>query len=140
MANHTTNHFVTSLLATTALLVGAVGMPACGAGGEAGAPDACVDCPEAATGQLRVANAAARACEVLLEASNGRVVSIDFDGGALGQMVREGDRAGISIISQGAGPLPERPISLGFTGQLSLLSSACYDEGGRVLPGEGLAL
>ena len=93
--------------------------------------------PPVVQGQLRVTSSDARACEALVEARGGQLVSIEVAGGAIGKMVREGDRAGISIISAGSAPLPEVVATLQSSGSAQILSTACYDAQGQLVPERG---
>lgn len=123
---------VAGLLASALLF-----LPACGKGGEPSGP--CVDCG-AESGQLRVTDPSARACETLVEAAGGRVVSVEFGAGSQGKSVQEGDRAGISVVSTTGAPLPETVGTIRFDGALKVLQSTCYGADGEALVGDGVKL
>ena len=55
-------------------------------------------------------------------------------------MVREGDRAGISIISTGSAALPEVVATLQSSGSAQILSTTCYDARGLPVPNAALLL
>lgn len=102
-------------------------------------PDPCENCG-AETGQILVTNRAARACQLLVEATDGRVASVEFGDGVIGEAIPEGDRAGVSIVSNGAEPLPEIAGTVRFDGSLKVVQSACFDEAGNRLDGNGITL
>lgn len=136
------DHLTGTLLPALALtLAGAVS--GCG-GGDGGTADPgreplCEDCPQE-VGQIRVVDTSALACDALLEAVGGVVLALDVEGGAVGKMVKEGDRAGISVVARGTAALAPDAVSVRFTGELRLLNSTCYGASGEALPGPGLAL
>lgn len=91
------------------------------------------------SGSLQVSGNA-HACEALVEASGGFVQGAEFASGTRGKLVREGDRAGISVISAGSAALPALAATLNFTGTLVVVSTACYGSDGAALAGSGLTL
>ena len=136
----TTNFLKRLATAVTLIVCGMSLLAACS--GSDGSAEPCTTCGDdpAESGALRVVNSAAHACEALVEATDGRVVSVDFAGATVGRMVRQGDRAGISVISDGTAALPSIAGAIRFSGELKLLSHACYGRNGDVLVGEGLTL
>lgn len=126
-----------SLLA--GLLATSLGLlSACGGGGDTG-PAQCTTCGTE-SGDVQVTNRAARACELLVEATGGQIVSVDVRAGAAGKAIQEGDRAGISIISASAEPLADTPATIRFTGTLKLLDATCYGAAGEALAAGGVQL
>lgn len=139
------NTLIPSIRLTSVLT--ATGFVACGlltsacSGGDSDAPSGPNnDNIPTLQGQLRLANGEARACEALLEATGGQIVAVDFDTASVGKAIPEGDRAGISIVSSGAGALPQVVGTVRFTGELQLLRSSCFAADGSALAGEGLTL
>ncbi|MEQ9500569.1 MAG: hypothetical protein RIT81_27110 [Deltaproteobacteria bacterium] len=135
---HTPLNRFTSLLLAGAIAGVMAFVPAC-SGDKAADPDPCLDC-DAQAGQLRVTNRSARACELLVEATDGRVISVDFGADVSGKAISEGDRSGISLISNGAAALPEIAGIIHFDGALKLLQSTCFDEAGGALAGDSVEL
>lgn len=128
----------TSSLLIAGLLAGALTLSACS--GENGAtPPPCTECGTQ-SGQLRVPDRSARACEVLVEATDGRVASVDFEAGVVGKAIVEGDRAGIALIATGAAPLPEVAGTVHFDGALKHVESTCFGETGEAIAGSGVDL
>lgn len=114
------------------------GLPAC-SGDNGKTPPPCDDCG-AQAGQLRITNRDARACEALVEATAGRVATVEFESGVVGKAISEGDRAGVSLIATGAAPLPEIAGTVRFDGTLKLIDSTCFDAAGQPLAGNSVEL
>lgn len=78
--------------------------------------------------------AQARACEVLLRDTSGRVAGARFAEGVTGAHVREAPRTALSFASSSDAPIGAVRVSvLGDSGAFSVESSRCFDASGSAI-------
>lgn len=89
------------------------------------------------------ADALARGCEVLFQELAGPVARVRFADGVVGEFTRRDGKAALAFVTPGAQVDSAATIelvggALAGAGTLRRLSSTCYDQNGRALPGEGV--
>lgn len=98
-------------------------------------------CPTCVQGSLQIVDARARSCELVLQAaSGGGDVVVTFADGVTGRALTEGDRTGVAFVAAAGAELPQAPASMTAPGELTLLSSRCFDDGGAPIEGTAISL
>lgn len=101
-------------------------------------------CGMGTTAGVKVSDAAARGCEVLLTESAGtRIQSVTFSSGVVGGFVVEAPRTAFSFVAPKDAALPNGGVQLVLSGPatgVTITKSSCVDATGQKLAGAAVTL
>lgn len=92
--------------------------------------------------QLPPIDAAARACELLLEDDTASVVGADFGDSVRGESIRQAPRTAVTFYRTEDAPISRSAVRIRLVGggEMKITTARCFDREGHPLPASALAI